>query len=473
MAYPSLSVANFGRNVHFTPRDLYAPTTEAEVLAILDRHADGQVRVVGARHSWSPALVSRDALIDMRHFNDVRLEYGPNGETWVTAGGGCRIKHLLRKLHRLGDVTLPSIGLITQQTIAGAIATGTHGSGRHSLSHYVDELRVAAYDPATGKARIYTWNSGIELRAARCALGCMGVILSVRIRCIPRYEVAECMVPCATLDEVLAVESKFPLQQFYLTPHLWTYYAQRRQIPPGFRTRRRWSARLFRGWWFLSIDIGLHLVIKLLNWLPQSPACIRLFYRHVLPNLILTNTTVVDHGERMLVMAHELFRHLEIEMFVPARRLRDAMAFVRVVLQVFDGALALPDAETGLALERIGMDAELLGRRGSYTHHYPIAVRRVLADDTLISMASGEETWYAISFITYREPREAFLALDSFLARSMTRLFEARLHWGKYFPLTHAEVAASYPGLAEFRAICRQVDPRGVFRNEFTNAMLG
>ena len=66
-------ITNFGGNIRFTPRHRYAPTTEAEVLKLLDRHADGRVRVAGALHSWSPAVVTDDALIDLRHFD--RNEY--------------------------------------------------------------------------------------------------------------------------------------------------------------------------------------------------------------------------------------------------------------------------------------------------------------------------------------------------------------------------------------------------------------
>ena len=151
----SVPITNFGGNIRFVPRYRYAPTTEAEVLDLLDRHAGGRVRVVGALHSWSPAVVTEDALIDLRHFNRVAIEQGPEGKVWVTAGGGCRIKHLLRELHARSGATVPTLGLVTEQTIAGAISTGTHGSGRPSLSHYMDEIRVAAYDADTGKARIY------------------------------------------------------------------------------------------------------------------------------------------------------------------------------------------------------------------------------------------------------------------------------------------------------------------------------
>ena len=64
------------------------------------------------------------------------------------------------------------------QTVAGAISTGTHGSGKNSLSHYVEGLRLAAYDEKTGRARIFEITEGPELSVARCSLGCMGVIVS-------------------------------------------------------------------------------------------------------------------------------------------------------------------------------------------------------------------------------------------------------------------------------------------------------
>jgi FAD/FMN-containing dehydrogenase len=470
-----MAITNFGGNVRFKPRHLYAPTTEEEVLAILDRHARGKIRVVGSLHAWSPAVECDDALIDLRHFDSVEIEsktLTPNlsaegrGEPIATIGGGCRIKRLLHKLH-LAGVTLPSIGLITEQTIAGAISTATHGSGRHSLSHYVAGLRVAAYDEA-GKAHIYEWNDGPMLEAARCSVGCMGVILQVRIKCIQRYEVVETIVPCATLEDVLAAENNWPLQQFYLIPHLWSFFAQRRRISPGFHRKRNQSANWYRAWWFFNIDVGLHVVIKMLASVLRSPRAIKFFFRHVLPKLILTNRVIVDHAERMLTMRHELFKHLEIEIFVPARHLRAAVAFVEKVIRVFADEVVPKFVELDSNLAD-----ELAQYRGTFTHHYPITFRRVLPDEAMIAMSSGSgEAYYAISFITYVEPRDDFYELASFLARSMTRLFAARLHWGKHLPLTKTEVESVYPRLEEFHAICRRVDPNGVFRNDFAERVL-
>jgi hypothetical protein len=202
----------------------------------------------------------------------------------------------------------------------------------------------------------------------------------------------------------------------------------------------------------------------------KSAPLMRSFYRHVLSKLILKNRTFTDHSERMLVIEHELFKHMEIEIFVPARHVRSAAAFVQGIVQVFDGAEPTPEQANQLAA--IGMLETLTEKRGSFTHHYPITFRRVLADDALISMTSGEDNWYTISFITYVEPRDAFCEFADFLACSMATLFDARLHWGKYFPLGREDVERSFPQLAEFRAICRKVDQHGVFRNAFVERVL-
>jgi FAD/FMN-containing dehydrogenase len=142
-------IINFGGNVRFRPAHLYEPRSETEILDILRNHARGQIRVAAALHSWSPLLVSGDAVVSLRHFDAVSTSVAPDGHTRVTVGAGCRIRHALRALRPLG-LTLPAIGLITEQFIGGAIATGTHGSGNHSLGHYVQEIRLAAYDPDTG-----------------------------------------------------------------------------------------------------------------------------------------------------------------------------------------------------------------------------------------------------------------------------------------------------------------------------------
>ena len=471
---PRGGVVNFGGNVTVTPRRLHVPGAEAELLAILDAHADGRVRVVGARHAWSDAIVSDDVLVDLHRFRSIRLEERDGGTVaWV--GGGCRIKALLAALNERG-LTTPSVGLVTEQTIAGAISTATHGSGRHSLSHYVVAVRVACFPDPGGPARVVEISDGPELRAARCALGCLGVIVEVALRCVPQYFVREKVTPCASIGEVLALGARSPLQQFFFVPHRWGWYAQERAVAE--RNARGGAARLYRAYWFLTIDLGLHLAIKACASALRSRRLTRFFFRRLLPGFLFPRWVVTDRSDRMLVMEHELFRHLEMELFVPEERIGEAAAFVESVLRFADDrAAGLPNPLRD-AVEPLGLLGSLDRLGGSFTSHYAVCFRKVLRDDALIATTArgangGSGVRYAMSFITYVEPREPFYRLARFLGISMAALFDARPHWGKWFPPDAAAAGRSYPDLAAFRAICARFDPRGTFRNDFVNAALG
>ncbi|MBL8851307.1 MAG: FAD-binding protein [Planctomycetaceae bacterium] len=472
---PSLNreIVNFGGNVRFRPTHYYEPRTEAEVLDILRTHAHGQIRVAAALHSWSNLLVSDDAVVCLRHFRDITTRVDAAGDTWVTIGAGCRVKHALKALRPLG-LTLPAIGLITEQFVAGAIATGTHGSGNHGLGHYVQEVRIAAYDGQTGEPGIFTISSGDELRAARCHLGCLGIILSVTLKARPEYHVGERNARYKQLDDVVARESQQPLQHFFLVPHQWEFVAQHRCIvPPVTGPLYRFDRWAYFAGWFVTMDVGLHLTFKLLAGVIRRPSVTRQFFRRVMPYLLIEEKTFVGRSDRVLTWEHELFRHMEIEMFVPRQHLAAAVDHIRAVLTVCDGSEEL-DPLARERLQRAGLLEPLLAVRGAFTHHYPICVRRVFCDDTLMSMSSGDgHDWYSFSFITLAQPRDGFRKMADYLARSMTQLFGARPHWGKYCPLDGETLRTLYPRWTEFDAVCRRYDPRGVFQNDFTRAALG
>ncbi len=433
------AISNFGRNISFVPRHSYRPRSDEEVLRILQTHRDGTVRVLGAGHSWNPGIESSDALVDLRHLRHMHVD---GDRKRVTVGAGLRIGALLQHLSKRG-LTLPSIGLIDRQTVAGAVATGTHGSGRHSMSHYVESMRIACYG-ADGSAEVRTVDSGRALRAARCSVGAMGVVLELTLPCVPQYYVRERCVWRPDLESVLEGEAGSPLQQFYLMPHTWTWLVHERSVAR--ENRRAGGAAIYRAYWLAVIDLLLHLCVKFSASLMRSRRLVHLLYRRLLPLFLFPRWRVTDRSDRQLTMHHDLFRHLEMEVFVAREHLAAAVEFVVEVLRRAD-------------------------ERGSYVHHYPICVRRVLPDDTLISMASchgvDEQDWFAISLITLTEPREPFQRVAAFLAEGLSLRFSARLHWGKWWPPGGAGLERGYPGMREFVATCGEFDPRGVFRNRF------
>jgi FAD/FMN-containing dehydrogenase len=462
-------VRNFGNNLRFRPRQLVAPKNEAELLTVLQENLNDHVRVMGAKHAWSPGIETDGVLLEMRHFNHVRI-HQINGAPFVTAGAGCPLKVLLKALNEQG-LTTPSVGLITEQTIAGATATGTHGSGRHSLSHYVHSVRIACFDEAGETAQIVDICEGNELRAARCSLGCLGVIVEITLPCVPQYFVEEKLTPVKSIEEALALEADNPLQQFFLLPHAWTWFVQQRKVVS--ESGRRGGAKLYRIYWFLFLDIGLHLLVMLFAVWLRSRRLVHFLFHVVVPCTVFPRWITVDRSDRQLVMEHELFRHLEEEIFVRRSNLLAAAHFVTDILKLADHARHTLSPITISQLNAINSLDRAMSIRGCFTHHYPICFRRILPDDTLISMASGAgDDWYSISLITYREPRDDFYQVARFLAESMSRLFQARLHWGKWCPLTADRLQQHYPDLSTFRTICQRFDPNGVFRNTFIRDLL-
>ena len=461
---------NFGRNQVFQPSAAYTPADEREVLQILDRHRGQRIRAIGRLHSWSEAVIGDGVLLDLRRLNDIRLQ--PDGDQFVaTVGAGCQIKRLLKELDRDG-ATLHSLGLITEQTIAGAISTGTHGSGRHSMSHYVVGVRLARYDASTGRAFIEELSAGEQLQAARCSLGSLGIILSVKLRCRAQYNVQEHFTESRRLADVLDAESSFPLQQFYLIPWRWSYFIQHRREVDRPRSH---LARLYRFYWLGVMDYGLHLQILFLKRVLRSRRLLRLAFRRFVSAFLILNWKVTDRSSSMLVMKHEAFRHIEIELFVPRDQLADALRFTHEVIKVAVGRDSTLSANNQRRIEGLGMQDALAGLHDQYCHHYPICVRRVLPDDTLISMASGgAQDWYALSFISYANParRAGFFLFANFMAQSMSQLFHARPHWGKVCPLEANELTSLYPRFNDFRTVCNTLDSQGVFQNDWTAALL-
>jgi hypothetical protein len=254
-------------------------------------------------------------------------------------------------------------------------------------------------------------------------------------------------------------------------PWLDRFLVQRRKETTA--PRKFWEP-LYRAYWYLAIDCGMHLLLRFFVQTLRSRAAVKFFFKHIAVLAVPRTCRMVGRSQDILTMQHELFRHIEIEVFVRRSQVESSLAFVRQLIGEFDGASRLDETHRA-KLANHGLDALLGAGRGTYSHHYPVCVRRVLPDDTLLSMASGgDEDYYALSFISYARPdeRAGFLAFAQFLTHSMATLFNARCHWGKVCPSTAEEIRQAYPRLEEFRRECRQFDPQGRFRNDWLEGLL-
>jgi FAD/FMN-containing dehydrogenase len=193
--------SNWSGSVSCRPRQLSAPTSEAEVVAVVRRAAaEGQrVRVTGTGHSFTPLCASDDVLVSLDGLAGVESVDASARQAWIRAG---------TKIHALGGplaergLALENQGDVDVQAIAGAVSTGTHGTGPTlgSISTQVVALRIVT---AAGDVLECSAERDAEVfHAAQVALGSLGVITAVKLRLLPLYRLHE-QVRREPLDECL------------------------------------------------------------------------------------------------------------------------------------------------------------------------------------------------------------------------------------------------------------------------------
>jgi hypothetical protein len=241
-------IENFGGNIQFSPQQIYAPRTEADVLEILNYHGGGKrsARWPGCTPG-ATFILADNVLVAMHNFNQLSIEEDPTGSVIATVGAGLTLKELLPALRAEAGVTLPTLPGTLVQTLAGCISTATHGSGTPSLSHYVVGVRMAAYDPNTGEAAIYEWNQTVP-SCARRAVQWVSWASSCRSRSAACPTSRSCKRSSAARRSTKCSRRKIiPLQEFVLIPYAWKFIAVRRRPlrkRPG--VENSFKARLYR-----------------------------------------------------------------------------------------------------------------------------------------------------------------------------------------------------------------------------------
>ena len=169
---------NWTGNQTATTEGIFVPKSEDEITSLIGKGVANRwkIRPVGSSHSFNSICVTDGLLISLDHFSKVvdvnsdRLQ--------VTAGGGITLSALNIELDKHG-LALPNLGDIDSQTLAGAISTGTHGTGKNfsSISAAVVGIRIATGDGAI--IEVSKSHNPEILESARVSLGALGIIISV------------------------------------------------------------------------------------------------------------------------------------------------------------------------------------------------------------------------------------------------------------------------------------------------------
>jgi len=416
------------------PAAVAAPANRDDLAAAVAAAAQAgrKVSVAGAGHSFTEAALTDDTLIHLGALSGVLEADAASG--LVRVGGGTVLGALNEELVRLG-LAMENLGDIDRQTIAGAISTGTHGTGARlrNVSAQVEAIELVT---GTGEVRELTVAGQPELlRAARVGIGALGAIVAVTLRCVPAFTLNRVDSPQpreAVLDEFerrVAANDHFELFTFAYSDLALVLERNRTEEAP--RPRGRAAA-------FLNDVVLENWALEALSASARAlPAAIPALSR--LAARVASGSSSTDRSDRIFVNERRV-RFTEMEYALPREHGPEAVR--RVIEWV---------------------------RANRYPVFFPIEVRVSAGDDALLSPAHERDSAY-IAVHQYRgmEWRPYFEAVEEIMAA-----YRGRPHWGKRHFQTAASLAPLYPRWADFAAARDELDPGRVFANEYAERVLG
>jgi len=421
---------NWGGNQQAVAVDVLTPGTVDEVSALV-KAASGsgrRVKAVGSGHSFTGIAVADDQRLFLNRLAGlVRIE---GNLVTVQAGMPMSTLNALLATHGLA---MPNLGDIDAQTVAGAISTGTHGTG---TAHSTIASCVEAVTLVTGTGAVLHIGSDDPLfPAARLGIGALGIMVEVTLRCVEAFTLLADERPMhlaevlAQLDDQIAGHDHV---EFY-----WYPYTERAQLKRNNRvpaSDRPLSS--FRGWLddeFLSNTV-FQGACRLGRAMPSLVPTVSAVAARA-----LTARTYTDRSDRVFCTSRRV-RFVEMEYEIPRAALPEALAALPRIIE------ELP-----------------------FKVQFPVEVRFTGPDDIWMSHGYGRESAYIAVHQFTGTPFEPYF-----------RAFEAvcvplggRPHWGKMHFRDADSLRTVYPHFDDFLGVRDELDPARVFTNGYLDRVLG
>jgi xylitol oxidase len=409
-------LTNWAGNIAYSAKELHRPHS-LDALRTLVAQSD-RVRVLGSGHSFNEIADpgSEGVLLSLTALPP-SVEVDSAART-VRVAGGVRYAELARAVHERG-FALHNMASLPHISVAGSVATGTHGSGNAngSLASAVREVELVLADGST--RTIGRGDTGFD--GAVTSLGALGVVTALTLDLEPDFEVAQQVfgqLPLAELDFETVSASAYSVSLFtdWRQSGFVQAWVKRRTDQPwgGFP----WAA-------------------------PATEAM------HPVPGMPAVNCT-----QQFGVPGpwHERLPHFRPE-FTPSSGAELQSEYL------------LPRPYAVEALRALDGMREVIA---------PVLqiceVRTVAADPQWLSPAYGRDT-VAFHF-TWVEDTAAVLPVVRRVEEALAP-FDSRPHWGKVFAVPPAVLRERYPRIGEFRGLAEELDPAGTFRNAFVSEVLG
>ncbi len=386
-----------------------------------------RVKVAGAGHSFTDIACTDGVMIDMTGMNRVLAVNGSE----VTVEGGITLHDLGEELLSRG-LAMENQGDVDPQTLAGAIATATHGTGGSfgNLPSQVVGIRLV-----DGAGELRELRDGDELRAARVSLGALGAIAAVTLRCVPAFTIHRVDEPrplddvLPRLDELVGANDHWEAFVMPYTRRALTLTSERTDRPPRPPGRVAAFARDV-----LLENAVLGLFCRTGRAFPSLiPALNRTLAR------LMSRTEHLDASNRVYANTR-LVRFTEMEYAIPRDRAAEALERVLALIE-----------------------------RRRLPVGFPIELRVTAPDDALLSTAFELPSAYiAVHQYVGMEFETYFRSVEAIMDE-----YGGRPHWGKRHYQSAATLEPRYPEWERFQEVRERFDPGRRFENDYLRRVLG
>ena len=424
---------NWAGNQKASPLSIDAPRSVAELAALVASASEqGQkVKAVGSGHSFTSAAATNGRMIRLENLSGIL--HVDRATCRVTVGAGTRLSELNTLLDAEG-LALANLGDIAYQTVAGAISTSTHGTGK-ALTGLAGQ--VVAMKLVNGLGEIIECSQSVNpliFDVARVSVGALGVITEYTLQAVPSFRLRALEQPMR-LDEVLEnahdLASTNDHFEFFWIPHTkWALTKRNNRTEDELQPLPRvkgWIEKTFmENYAFGAVcRIGRarpSLIPRLATALPSSGS-----------------REYVDQSFKIFA-SPRIVRFYEMEHALPVEALVPALKEIRAMVD-----------------------------RKGYLLNFPVEVRVTKGDDVPLSTAYGRDSAYiAVHVYKGMECQPFFRDVEDIL-----RAYDARPHWGKMHYREADELSKLYPRWDEFITLRNQLDPQRTFSNAYSDTVFG
>lgn len=424
---------NWAKNVEFTPKAFIKANSVEEIQEIVKKanQSKTKIRVSASGHSFSRVCETEDLLIDISKLTgviDVDQE-----KKQMTFWAGTRIREV-GEFCVQHNMAQENLGDYDCQTLAGAVSTGTHGSGKY-LGNIPKQIVAFWIVTPNGELVECSAEKNADLfEAGRVSIGLLGVIVKVKLQLVETYKL-KCESSKVNLLEILddipqLLEENRNLEFFYFP---MTKYAQCKKMNI---TNEPIQDPAWKN--YIHQTVIENYVLKALC---SATSSLKLNAKKInqLMAKFVDNDTRVNVYNKVLATERSV-RFLEMELSIPAEHFKEF--FLKVYEQI---------------------------EQKQYNVFFPIEIRWVNEDSIWLSHAYGRNSVY-FAFHTYIDSPLPEYFEDM---KELAKQYQARPHWGKINLYKGDYLKTVYPKWNHFMNIRKQIDPNNIFVNPHMKDVIG